>query len=266
MRYKGQRKGLPEIARELNVDAIVEGSIIRSGTRVRVTAQLLQGSTDRHIWAETYDRDLGDVLKLQGEVANSIAQQVRAQVTPTQQAKLRRAEAVNPAAYDAYLRGRLYFVNEFTKPDSLKKAQRYFEEAIQKDPKFALPYVGVADTYVFLAFAGALKKDEAYRPAKEQLAKALALDDSIGEAYDTLGLLSSDFDWDWDAAGQAFDRGIALAPSYSCTHEDRAIFLALTGRRTEALAEIAKIDQLDYSFSAAHAESTAYYLLRDYPT
>ena len=265
MRYKGEKKGLPEIARELNVDAIVEGSIIRSGTRVRVTAQLLQGPTDRHIWAETYDRDLGDILKLQGEVADSIAQQVRAQLTPKQQAQLRRAEAVNPEAYDAYLRGRLYFVNEFTKPDSLKKAQHYFEESIQKDPKFALAYAGLADTYVYLAFAGALKKDEAYRSAKEQLAKALDLDDSIGEAYDTLGLLSWQFDWDWDAADREFNRSIALAPSYSCAHEDRAEFLAMTGRRAEALAEIAKIDQLDYSFSAAMTESQTYYLLRDYP-
>ena len=255
MQYKGTKKGLPEIARELNVDAIVEGSVIRSGQRVRVTAQLIQARTDQHLWAETYDRDLGDILKLQGEVADAIAQQVRAQLTPTQQAQLRRAHAVNPAAYDDYLKGRLYFVNEFTKPDSLKKAQRYFEESIQKDPNFALAYAGLADTYVYLAFAGALQKDQAYRSAKEALAKALELDDSIGEAYDTLGVLSWRFDWDWDAADREFNRAIALAPSYSCAHEDRAIFLALIGRRAEALAEIAKIDQLDYGFSSAHAES-----------
>jgi TolB-like protein/DNA-binding winged helix-turn-helix (wHTH) protein len=172
MQYKGTRKGLPEIARELNVDAIVEGSVIRSGQRVRVTAQLVQARTDQHLWAETYDRDLGDILKLQGEVANTIAGQVRAQLTPTQQAVIRRAAAVDPAAYDAYLKGRLYFVNEFNKPDSLKKAQRYFEESIQKDPNFALAYAGLADTYVYLALAGALQKDQAYKSAKEALAKA----------------------------------------------------------------------------------------------
>ena len=233
MRYKGARKGLPQIARELNVDAIVEGSVIRSGQRVRVTAQLLQAPTDRHLWAETYDRDVGDILRLQGEVADAIAQQVRAQLTPTQPSQ---AHAVNPEAYDAYLKGRLYFVNEFTKPDSLKKAQAYFEEAIQKDPGFALAYAGLADTYVYMAFAGALPKDQAYRSAKEALAKALALDDSIGEAHDTLGLLSSEFDWDWDTADREFDRAIALAPSYSCAHEDRATFLALIGRRAEALS------------------------------
>jgi TolB-like protein/Tfp pilus assembly protein PilF len=265
MQYKGAKKGLPEIARELKVDAIVEGSVIRSGQRVRVTAQLVQARTDQHLWAETYDRDLGDILKLQGEVADAIAQQVRAQLAPTQQSQLRSAHAVNPAAYDAYLKGRLYFVNEFTKPDSLRKAQRYFEESIQTDPNFGLAYAGLADTYAYLAFAGALPKDQAYRSAKEALAKALELDDTIGEAHDTLGVLSSDFDWDWGAADREFNRGIALAPSYSSAHEDRAVFLALMGRREEALAEIAKIDQLDYGFSAAQAESTAYYELRDYP-
>jgi TolB-like protein/DNA-binding winged helix-turn-helix (wHTH) protein/Tfp pilus assembly protein PilF len=265
MQYKGTRKGLPEIARELNVDAIVEGSVIRSGQRVRVTAQLVQARTDQHLWAETYDRDLGDILKLQGEVANAIAGQVRAQLTPTQQAVIRRAAAVDPAAYDAYLKGRLYFVNEFTKPDSLRKAQRYFEESIQKDPNFALAYAGLADTYVYLAFAGALQKDQAYKSAKEALAKALELDDTIGEAHDTLGVLSWRFDWDWDAAEREFDRAIALAPSYSCAHEDRAIFLAFRGRRAEALDEIKKIDQLDYGFSSANVESITYYALRDYP-
>ncbi len=265
MRYKGTRKSLPEIARELNVAAIVEGSVIRSGQRVRVTAQLIQAPTDQHLWAETYNRDLGDILKLQGEVADAIAGQVRAQLTPTQQALVRRAHAVSPDAYDAYLKGRIYFVNEFTKPDSLKKAQRYFEESIQKDPNFALAYAGLADTDVYLAFAGSLQKDQAYRSAKEALAKALELDDSIGEAYDTLGQLSFTFDWDWETADREFNRAIALAPSYSCAHEDRAIFLASVGRRSEALAEIAKIDQLDYGFSEAHTETATYYKLLDYP-
>ena len=265
MRYKGTRKSLPEIARELDVAAVVEGSVIRSGQRVRVTAQLIQAPTDQHLWAETYDRDLGDILKLQGEVADAIAGQVRAQLTPTQQALIRRAHAVNPDAYDAYLKGRIYFVNEFTKPDSLKKAQHLFEEAIQKDPNFALAYAGLADSYVYLAFAGALQKDQAYQSAKEALAKAVELDDSIGEAYDTLGLLSWRFDWDWDAADREFNRAIALAPSYSCAHEDRAMFLGFMGRRDEALAEIAKIDQLDYGSTSAGVVSATYNQLRDYP-
>ncbi len=266
MRYRGTKKGLPEIARELNVDGIVEGSVTRSGQRVRITAQLLHAPTDKHLWADTYERDLGDVLRLQSEVAEAIAQQVRAQVTPQQQVQLHSARAVNPEAYDDYLRGRLYFTNEFTKPDSLRKAQHYFEDAMQKDPNFALAYAGLADTYVFLAYAGALPRDLAYRSAKDALAKALQLDDSIGEAYDTLGALSANFDWDWDTADREFKRAIALAPSYSCAHEDRASFLALIGRRAEALAEIAKIDQLDYSFSSAWTEQWTYNNLRDYPS
>jgi tetratricopeptide (TPR) repeat protein len=249
----------------LNVDAIVEGSAIRSGQRVRITAQLIQARTDQHLWAETYDRDRGDILNLQSEVSDAIAQQVRAQLTPTQQAQLHRGHAINPAAYDDYLKGRLYFVNEYTKTDSLNRAQRYFKESIQKDPDFALAYAGLADTYVYLAFAGALTRDQAERSAREALAKALKLDDSIGEAYDTLGALSSRFDWDWNAADREFNRAIALAPSYSCAHEDRAAFLAMVGRRSEALAEIAKIQQLDYSFSSARTESETYYELRDYP-
>lgn len=265
MQYKGAKKSLPEIARELNVDAIVEGSVIRSGQRVRVTAQLLRARTDQHIWAETYDRDRGDILKLQGEVADAIAQQVRAQITPAQRAQIRTAHTVDPAAYDSYVKGRLYFTTEFTRPESLRKAQHLFEDSIQKDPNFALAYAGLADTYVYLAFAGAMPMDQSSRSARQAVAKALQLDDTIGEAYDTSGVLSWVFDWDWDAADRAFNRALELAPSYSCALEDRAIFLAFLGRRTEALAEIAKIDQLDAGFSAAQTESETYYELRDYP-
>ncbi|MGA7107947.1 MAG: winged helix-turn-helix domain-containing protein, partial [Terracidiphilus sp.] len=240
MQYKEAKKSLPEIARALNVDAIVEGSVIRSGERVRVTAQLLRASTDQHIWADTYDRDRGDILKLQSELADAIAQRVRAEITPMQRAQLGKARVVDPAAYDSYVRGRLYFTTEYTKSDSLRKAQHLFQESIQEDPNFALAYAGLADTYVYLAFTGALPRDEASRSAKKNLARALELDDTIGEAYDTLGVLSSSFDWDWEAADRAFNRALELAPSYSCAHEDRAVFLAFLGRRSEALEEIAK--------------------------
>ena len=265
MRYKGTKKSLPEIARELNVNAIVEGSVVRSGQRVRVTAQLLEAPTDQHLWAETYDRDLGDVLALQGEVADAIAQQIRAQLTPQQHADLRSARPVNPAAYDDYLRGRFYFTTEFTKPVSLKKAQRYFEDAIKKDPDFALAYAGLADTDVYLALSGTISRDRAYRSAKDATRKAQELDDSIGELHDTLGVLSWLFEWDWDAAEREFNRAVAVAPSYSCAHEDRSVFLAFRGQRVAALAEIAKINQLDSGLSAAMAESGTYYQLRDYP-
>jgi hypothetical protein len=175
------------------------------------------------------------------------------------------AGAVNPAAYDAYIQGRLYFTTDTTKPASLLRAQHLFEDAIQEDPNFALAYAGLADTYVYLAYDGAMPKEQAYATAKKLVAKALKLDDSIGEAWDTQGALSWSFDWDWDAADRAFSRAIALAPSYSCAHEGRAQFLAFLGRRSEALAEIAQINQLDTSSSSAWSESDVYFELRDYP-
>lgn len=266
MSYKGTKKALPEIARELNVDAIVEGSVARSGEKVRITAQLLHGPTDKHLWAESYDRDLGDVLRLQNEVAEAIAGQVRAELTPRLQAQLRSARPINPEAYEPYLRGRYYFTNQFTKTSALNTARTDFEESIRKDPSFALAYAGLADTYVFLAFSdhGELPPDRAYRSAKEALSKALELDDSIGEAYDTLGVLSWRFDWDWDAAERHFNKAIELAPSYSCAHEDRAIYLGFLGRRAEAQVEIAKSNAIDPSPGSAIAESAANYQLRDF--
>jgi TolB-like protein/DNA-binding winged helix-turn-helix (wHTH) protein/Flp pilus assembly protein TadD len=266
MRYKGTKKGLPEIARELNVDGIVEGSVMRSGNRVRITAQLLNAPTDKHLWAESYERDLGDVLRLQNEVAQAIAQQVRAQLTPQQQAQFRSAGSVNPNAYEAYLRGRYYLSNQFTMAGPLNMAKSHFEDSIQKDPGFALAYSGLADSYVYMAFfgQGQLPPGRAYRSAKEALRKAVELDDSIGEAHDTLGLLSWRFEWNWDAAEREFNRAIALAPSYSCAHEDRAVYLSFIGRRAEALAEIAKSNELDPGPSSAMTESAAYYQLRDY--
>jgi TolB-like protein/DNA-binding winged helix-turn-helix (wHTH) protein/Flp pilus assembly protein TadD len=264
MRYKGTKKGLPEIARELNVDGIVEGSVMRSGKRVRITAQLLHAPTDKHLWAEAYERDLGDVLRLQNEVAQAIVLQVRAQLTPQQQARFRSAGSVNPDAYEAYLRGRYYLSNQFTTEQPLNMAKSYFEESIRTDPGFALAYSGLADSYVYLAFFRQLSPEAAYKPAKEALRKALELDDSIGEAHDTLGLLSWRAEWNWNAAEREFNQAIALAPSYSCAHEDRAVYLSFIGRRAEALAEIAKSGELDPGPSSAVAESAVYYQLRDY--
>lgn len=265
MRYKGARKPLPEIARELKVDGIIEGSVMRSGNRVRITAQLLNGPTDQHLWAETYERDLGDVLRLQSEVAQAIAHQVRAQLTPQQQRQLNAARPVNPDAYDAYLRGRFYLTTQFTEAQGLRTAQRYFQDSIQKDPGFALAYAGLADTYAFLGFFHLLSPEAAYRPAKEASSKALELDDSIGEAHDTNALLKWRYEWDWNSAEQELRRAIALSPSYPCSHEDLAILLAMMGRRSEALEEIAKSAELDPGPSFSIAETAAYYQMRDYP-
>jgi TolB-like protein/DNA-binding winged helix-turn-helix (wHTH) protein len=264
MRYKGTSKSLPEIARELNVDGIVEGSVTRSGQRVRITAQLLYGPTDKHLWAETYERDLGDVLGLQSEVAQAIAQQVRAQLTPQQQARFRSARPVNPEAYDAYLRGRYYLSNMFTMAQPLNMAKNYFEEAVRKDPGFAPAYSGLAEDYIYLAIFRQMPAEAAHQQAEEALRHALALDDSIGEAHDAAGVLSWRYSWDWDSTAQELDQAIVLAPSYSCAHEDRAEYLAFRGRRAEAEAEMAKSLELDTSIGSFLTESAVYFQLRDF--
>jgi len=264
MRYKGTKKGLPEIARELNVDGIVEGSVTRSGQRVRITAQLLDAPTDRHLWAETYERDLGDVLSLQSEVAEAIALQVRAQLTPELQARLGSARQVKPEAYEPYLRGHFYLTTEFTKAQSLREAQRLFEESIRKDPGFALAYTGLAESYVYLGFLHKLSPEFARESAEKALGKALQLDEGISEAHETLAVLNWRYKGDWDGAEREFNRAIALVPSYSCAHEDRAIYLSFAGRRAEALSEIQKSSELDLSPSLALAKSATFYELRDY--
>jgi TolB-like protein/DNA-binding winged helix-turn-helix (wHTH) protein/Flp pilus assembly protein TadD len=264
MRYKGTKKGLTEIARELNVDGIIEGSVTRSGQRVRIQAQLLYGPTDKHLWAETYDRDLGDVLGLQSEVAQAIAQQVRVQITPQQQARFNAGRPVNPEAYDAYSKGRYHLWNEFGTAQSLNTAKTYFEEAVRKDPGFALAHSGLADAYLYLALFRHVSPASSYRPAEEAIRQTLTLDDSIGEAHDTLALLSWRYNWDWDATERELNQAILLAPSYSCAHEDRAAYLAFRGRRSEAEAEVAKSLQLDPSVYSAGTELAVLYQLRDF--
>ncbi len=264
MRYKGTSKGLPEIARELNVDGIIEGSVTRSGQRVRITAQLLYGPTDKHLWAETYERDLGDVLSMQSEVARAIAQQVRVQVTPQQKASLGTPRPVNPEAYDDYLKGRYYLTSEFTMAQPLNQAKTYFEQAVQKDPSFAPAYSGLADSYAYLAFFRQMPSERAYRLASDAIQRALALDDSIGEAHDTQAVLNWRYKWDWGATERELNAAIALAPSYSCAHEDRAEYLAFRGRRAEARAEMEKVRELDPSIASVMTESGLDYLLRDF--
>jgi eukaryotic-like serine/threonine-protein kinase len=266
VRYKGTNKSLPEIARELNVDGVVEGSVMRSGNRVRITAQLIHARSDQHLWAETYERDVGDVLKLQGEVAQAIAQQVRVQLTPQQQARLGSAPAVNPGAYQAYLKGRSYWGTALASTSqALKTAQSYFEEAIQKDSGFAPAYAGLADCYVSLGAYRRLPPQDAYRDAREAIRKALELDETLGEAHTTLGWLSWRHDWDWRTAEREFDYALELNPNYVLGHLYLTAFLAWSGRRTEALAEVAKIRQLDPAYPfALGAEAAIYYLLPDY--
>jgi len=264
MEYKGTRKHLPQIARELGVDGILEGSVIRENDQVRVTVQLLDGPNDRHIWSESYERPLHGILNLQKEVAETVARQIRITLTPEQQVRLNAKRTVDPEAYENYLRGRYFLSTQFTMEQPLLQAKSYFEQSIHKDPGFAPAYSGLADAYLYLALFHAVPEQAGFQSAREALHKALQLDDSIGEAHDTLGVIGWRRDWDWEAAEREFDRAIALAPSYPCAHEDRAEFLAFLGRRPEALAEMTRINQIDFGPGAAMTEAGIYIQLRDY--
>jgi TolB-like protein/DNA-binding winged helix-turn-helix (wHTH) protein/tetratricopeptide (TPR) repeat protein len=265
MEYKGTKKHLPQIAHELGVDGVLEGSVIRENDQVRVTVQLLDGPHDRHIWSETYERPLHGVLSLQREVGEAVARQIRIQLTPEQQTRVGSARSVNPEAYDAYLRGRYILTNQFTMEQPLFQAKSYFEEAISKAPDFAEAYSGLADAYLYLALFRHTPREAAFQSAHEALHKAQQLDDSIGEVHDTLGTINWRHDWNLAEAEHEFNRAIATAPSYACAHEDRAQFMAFLGRRAEALAEMTRVNQLEIGPSARMTEEGIYYQLRDFP-
>jgi TolB-like protein/Flp pilus assembly protein TadD len=264
MQYKATKKELPQIARELNVDGIVEGSVTRSGGRIRITAQLINAVTDQHLWAESYEREEGDALRLQSEVARAIAKQVQAQLTPQEQVRLGTVQTVNPEAYEAYLKGRYYLSTGFSSADSLKQSKQYFEEAIRKDPKFARGYSGLADSYVWMGLFRQISPTEANRLAMEAIRQSRELDNNIGEIHDTLGMLKWRFEWNWAAAEQEFNQAITMAPSYSCAHEDRASYLSFMGKREEALAGVKNSREIDPGPSSALTEVAAYYQLRDF--
>lgn len=263
--YKGTKKHLPQIARELGVDAIVEGSVIREGDQVRVTVQLLDGPHDRHLWSEDYQRPLHGVLNLQKDIAQAIAQQIRAKLTAEQQARVRAVHAVDPEAYDAYLRGRFYIASGYTRKDQLNLAKGYFEQAIKRDPGFALAYSGLAEAHINLAFYRYASPQAAYISTKDALRQAQNLDDSLGESHSILALLGWQFERDWAKAEREFEYSIAMAPSYDCVRAYHALYLGWKGRRTEALAELNKARELNPGSSFATTESAIYFALRDYP-
>ena len=264
MRYKATKKDVPQIAKELNVDGIVEGSVTRSGGRIRITAQLINALTDQHLWAESYEREEGDALRLQSEVAQAIAKQVQAQLTPQEQVRLGAAQSVNPEAYEAYLKGRFYLSTAFSSGEALRLSKQYFEEAIRKDPKFARGYSGLADSYVWMGLFHQISPGEAHRSAMEAIRQSRELDNSIGEIHDTLGMLKWRFEWNWAGAEEEFNQAITMAPSYSCGHEDRATFLSFLGKRPEALAGVKNSHDVDPGPSSAMTEIAVYYQLRNY--
>lgn len=234
MRYKGTQKPLPEIARELNVDAVVEGSVQQVGNRVRITAQLVHARTDRHLWAQSYERDLRDILALQDEVARAIANEIQIKLTPLEQAHLARARPIDPEVYELYLKGR-YSWNKRTEGE-LKKAIQYFEQAVRKDPNYAQAYSGLADSYIALNLRGYLSPKETNPRAELAIRKALETDDALAEAHASLARLHFS-NWEWSAAEREFKRAMNLNPGYVEAHHAYSHYLTAMGRTAESLAE-----------------------------
>ncbi|MFZ0890526.1 MAG: hypothetical protein WA005_18955, partial [Candidatus Binataceae bacterium] len=243
MQYKGaHRPPTPEIAKLLNVDAVVEGSVVRSGNKVRITAQLIDAPADKHLWADSFERDSRDVLALQDELASAIARQINIELTPNEQVRLASARSVNPQAHEAYLKGR-YYLSSYTE-ERVKKAIEQFELAIKVDPNFALPYTGLADAYDFgddWYFPG----NEVMPKAKAAVEKALQLDDSLAEAHASLGPILYSYDFDWAGGERELRRAIELNPSYAYAHDQYDWLLMSQGRFDDAVAEGKRASELD---------------------
>jgi len=243
MRYKGaQRPPTPEIAKLLNVDAVVEGSVMKIGDKVRVTAQLIDAPADQHLWAKSYERDSRDVLAMQDEIALAIAREINVELTPDERARFANSHTVNPEAHDAYLSGR-YYLSSPTE-ERIRKALDQFEQAIKIDPNFALPYTGLADAYIW--------GDDWYFPATEVMPKAKAaaekavqLDDTIAEAHFSLGAVKVQYDFDWPGGENEFRRAIALNPNYAHAHGSYGFYLAVRGRLDDAVAQAKLAASLD---------------------
>ncbi|MGH9863597.1 MAG: winged helix-turn-helix domain-containing protein [Candidatus Acidiferrales bacterium] len=239
MRYKGARKPLPEIARELKVDAVVEGTVARSGRRVRITAQLIYARTDQHLWAGAYERDMKDVLGLEDEVARAIARQVEGKLRPHPA----RARRVDPEVYDLYLRGGFFFNKGFA--SDWRKSQEYFERAIAKDPSYAPAYAGLARFYRRQAAEGPLAHPEAWPKAEAAAQRALELDDNLAEAHAALADIRLVRDWNWEEAAREFGRALALNPSSSDVRSRYAYYLRVMARPEEAVREMKRALELD---------------------
>jgi TolB-like protein/tetratricopeptide (TPR) repeat protein/DNA-binding winged helix-turn-helix (wHTH) protein len=245
MTYKNVRRPLLEIARELNVEAVVEGSVLRSGDQVRITAQLIEVHDDRHMWADSYIGDVRDTLALQSRVAYAIACQVRTTLNGQEQATLRTSRMVDPVAFEAYLKGR-YFLNKRT-GDNLRMAISYFNQAIETDQSNAEAWSGLADAYTLSGDwkYSVLSRHDAFPKARAAATKALSLDDNLSEAHASLAFALDLYGWDWDAAEREYERAIALNPGYATARQWFAWHLIMRGRNSEAIVEIKKAESLD---------------------
>jgi TolB-like protein/DNA-binding winged helix-turn-helix (wHTH) protein/Tfp pilus assembly protein PilF len=263
MRYKGTARTAPEIAKELNVDAILEGSVARAGDRVRITAQLIDARADRHLWAGTYDTEQKDVLEMEDAVARDVVKQVRLRLTALEKERLNRPRSVNPGAHEAYLKG-LYYWNKRDRA-GLEKAIEYFNQAIAKDPGYAPAYAGIAQCYIPLTYFGYVRGNDVRSQVVAALTKALELDSSLAEAHTALGSANQFYEYDWAAAEREFNRAIELNPNYATAHQWYAQMLNSEGRAEEALVEHKRALVLDpLSLIIASGTGHRLYRLRRY--
>jgi TolB-like protein len=253
MRYKATKKTIPEIARELNVDVVLEGSVLRFGDRVRISTQLIQAANDRHLWAQSYERDLGDVLGLQANVARMVADSVSVQITAQQRERLANARKVNPKAHDLVLQGRDHW-SKFSDPE-LRTAISYFQRAIEIDPNYAAAYAGLADCYHELTDT---PPKEVFPKARAAAEKALQLDPELADAHSALGWVEWIYDWNWSNAERDFLRAIDLNANYAIAHGMYAEFLDSMGRFDEASKQrmigmqLGPADSISYVNMAEH--------------
>jgi len=263
MQYKGEkRKSLPQIGRELNADAVLEGSVMRVGNRVRITTHMIYAPTDQSLMAETYEGDLGDILRIQREVAESISTRVRVKLTPQQQSRLGDAPKVDPQAYQAYLAGTQVDLSGY---QGIKTSQSYFLKAIEKDPNFAPAYTGLAVSHVLLAAQRWQSSREAFPSAKQAVHKALDLDDGNCEAHVVLARISGQYDWDWRTAEKEYRRALELCPNNAGAHLEYGVYTAVNGRIAESRVEIGKGRELDAIQSEPFVgESVINYHTRNY--
>jgi len=243
MQYKGVRKPLPEIAKELGVDAIVEGTVLRAGDRLRITAQLIDAARETHLWAESYERELCDVLALQSELARAIASEIRVKLTPLDYARLSGAHPVKPGAYEAYLNGRYHWNRR--NAEGLGKAIQYLEQAIAEDATYAPAYAGLADCLATLGFWGFVSADEGCGEAKKLALQALEIDPALAEAHASLAWATMLYDYDFPTAESEFERSIELNPRYATAHQWFGVSLAMMGRHEEGFTELKRAVRLD---------------------
>jgi TolB-like protein/DNA-binding winged helix-turn-helix (wHTH) protein/Flp pilus assembly protein TadD len=243
MQYKQLKKPLQEIARELNVDGIVEGTVQRSGDRVRITGQLIDATNDRHLWARSYERNLKDVLALQDEVARDIAEEIRIKLGPQERARLTEARAVNPESHESYLKGRYFY--ERLSVQGFKEGLSYYQQAVKLDPSYAPAYVGVAASYKELGVWGVLPPREAAASSSEAVQKALALDNASGDAHAVLGHIHFLWDWDWAGAEREYRRAMELEPPSTDTRIQYAVYLSAMARHDDAVAVMREARTLD---------------------